>query len=202
MARGLTWLTMRRQGQFRLGVKTDRGILDAPEAAKRLGVRAPGTIEDLLQDEDGPSLNAVVQAALNPNVAPPVFIKQEEVQYGPVVRRPEKIVSAGHNYRNYRRHAKEVNMAIPKQPVLFSKFNHVLSPHHGAIKLPFEVAKKFDYETGLVMVIGKTAKNISEADALSYVGGYCTANDCSARDLQLEAGGQWLVGKTLDLFAP
>ena len=58
------------------------------------------------------------------------------------------------------------------------------------------------YETGLVIVIGKTAKNISEADALSYVGGYCTANDCSARDLQLEAGGQWLVGKTLDLFAP
>jgi 2-keto-4-pentenoate hydratase/2-oxohepta-3-ene-1,7-dioic acid hydratase in catechol pathway len=99
-----------------------------------------------------------VQAALNPNVAPPVFIKQEDVQYGPVVRRPEKIVSAGHNYRNYRRHAKEVNMAIPKQPVLFSKFNHVLSPPNGAIKLPFEVAKKFDYETGLVIVIGKTAK--------------------------------------------
>ena len=68
--------------------------------------------------------------------------------------------------------------------------------------MPFEVAKKFDYETGLVIVIGKTAKNISEADALSYVGGYCTANDFSARDLQLEAGGQWLVGKTLDLFAP
>jgi hypothetical protein len=71
MARGLTWLTMRRPGQFRLGVKTDRGILDAPEAAKRLGVRAPGTIDDLLQVEDGPSRNAVVQAAPNPNVAPP-----------------------------------------------------------------------------------------------------------------------------------
>jgi hypothetical protein len=53
MARGLTLLTMRRQGQFRLGIKTERGILDAPEAAKRLGVRAPGTIDDLLQDEDG-----------------------------------------------------------------------------------------------------------------------------------------------------
>jgi 2-keto-4-pentenoate hydratase/2-oxohepta-3-ene-1,7-dioic acid hydratase in catechol pathway len=68
--------------------------------------------------------------------------------------------------------------------------------------LPFEVAKKFDYETGLVIVIGKTAKNISEVDALSYVGGYGTANDFSARDLPLEAGGQSLVGKTLDLFAP
>jgi 2-keto-4-pentenoate hydratase/2-oxohepta-3-ene-1,7-dioic acid hydratase in catechol pathway len=94
-------------------------------------------------------------------------------------------------------------MAIPKQPGLCSKFNHVPSPHHGAIKLHFEVAKKFDYETGLAIVIGKTAKNISEAAALSYVGGYGTANDFSARDLQPGAGGPmagWLsLGPVLPL---
>ena len=53
-----------------------------------------------------------------------------------------------------------------------------------------------------MIVIGKTAKNVSEADALSYVAGYCTGNDFSARDLQFDTGGQWLVGKTLDQFAP
>ena len=54
----------------------------------------------------------------------------------------------------------------------------------------------------LVMVIGKEAKNVSEADALSYVAGYCTGNDFTARDLQLETGGQWMIGKTPDQFAP
>src|SRR5215469_3639864 len=198
MARGLTLLTMRRHGQFRLGLKTDKGILDAPEAAKLLGMHAPASIDDLLQDEDGPSLNALVDAALKSNIAP-VFIKEEDVHYGPVVTRPEKIVCVG---LNYRRHAKEVNLPIPSQPVLFSKFNNALSPHNGVIKLPVEVARKFDYETELVIVVGKTAKNVSEAGALSYVAGYCTGNDFSARDLQFDTGGQWLVGKTLDQFAP
>ena len=70
------------------------------------------------------------------------------------------------------------------------------------MKLPVEVAKNFDHEVELVMVIGKLAKNVSEADALSFVAGYCTGNDFTARDLQLETGGQWMAGKTPDQFAP
>ena len=199
MAHGLTLLTMRRRGQYRLGVKTDKGILDALEAAKLLGKHAPATIDDLLQNEDGPSLNVLVDAALKTKAAQAAFLNEEEIEYGPVVIRPEKIVCVG---LNYRRHAKEVNMAIPSQPVLFSKFNNALSAHEEAITLPVEVAKKIDYETELVIVIGKKAKNISEADALSYVAGYCTGNDFSARDLQFDTGGQWMVGKTPDQFAP
>ena len=73
----------------------------------------------------------------------------------------------------------------------------------GTIKLPVEVAKKFDYEVELVMVMGKEAKNVPEADALSYVAGYCTGNDFTARDLQLETPSkQWMIGKTPDQFAP
>jgi 2-keto-4-pentenoate hydratase/2-oxohepta-3-ene-1,7-dioic acid hydratase in catechol pathway len=199
MARGLTLLTLRRRGRYGLGVKTDKGTLDAQEAAKLLGKHAPATIDDLLQDEDGPSLNALLDAALKSKAAQAAFIKEEGIEYGPVVTRPEKILCVG---LNYRRHAKEVNMAIPSQPVLFNKFNNALSAHDEAIKLPVEVAKRFDYETELVIVIGKTAKNISEADALSYVAGYCTGNDFSARDLQFDTGGQWMVGKTPDQFAP
>ena len=86
--------------------------------------------------------------------------------------------------------------------MLFNKYNNSLSAHRSPIKLPVEVAKKFDYETELVIVVGRTAKNVSEADALSYVAGYCTGNDFSARDLQFDTGGQWMVGKTFDQFAP
>ncbi len=199
MAHGLTVLTMRRNGEFRLGVKTDEGILDAPEAATLLRMHAPSTVDDLLQNEDGPSLNALVEAALQSRAARAAFVEEAGVEYGPVVTRPEKIVCVG---LNYRRHAKEINLPIPSHPVLFSKFNNALSAHQSAIKLPVEVATKFDYETELVIVMGKKAKNVTEADALSYVAGYCTGNDFSARDLQLDRGGQWMIGKTLDQFAP
>ncbi|MGZ7107269.1 MAG: fumarylacetoacetate hydrolase family protein, partial [Candidatus Angelobacter sp.] len=121
------------------------------------------------------------------------------IEYGPVVVHPEKIVCVG---LNYRKHAQEIGAPVPKAPVLFNKFNVALNHHKGTIKLPVEFAKKFDYECELVMVIGKEAKNVSEADALSYVAGYCTGNDFTARDLQLETGGQWMIGKTPDQFAP
>jgi 2-keto-4-pentenoate hydratase/2-oxohepta-3-ene-1,7-dioic acid hydratase in catechol pathway len=199
LAHGLTLLTMRRNGECRLAVKTDKGILDVPQAAGLLHMHGPATMDDLLQNEDGPSLNALVSAALESSAVHPAFVNEGSIEYGPVVTRPEKIVCVG---LNYRRHAKEVNMAIPNQPVLFNKYNNALSSHRSTIELPVEVARKFDYETELVIVVGRNAKNISEADALSYVAGYCTGNDFSARDLQFDTGGQWMVGKTLDQFAP
>jgi len=199
MARRLTALTMCRDGKFRLGVKTSKGILDVAEAAQLLQMHAPGTVDDLLQNEDGPNLNALVDAALQSSDARTAFVDETGIEFGPVVTRPEKIVCVG---LNYRRHAKEINMPIPAYPVLFSKFNNTLSAHKHAIRLPVEVATKFDYETELVIVIGREAKNVSESAALSYVAGYCIGNDFSARDLQLDRGGQWMIGKTLDQFAP
>ena len=199
MAHGLTVLNMRRNGTYVLGVKTEKGILVAPEAAKLLHMHAPADVDALLQQSDGPSLNALVAAALQSSSAHSAFVREQSVEYGPIVTNPEKIICVG---LNYRRHAQEVGAPIPKVPVLFSKFNVALNHHNGTIKLPVEVAKKFDYEVELVIVIGKEAKNISEADALSCVAGYCTGNDFSARDLQLETGGQWLIGKTPDQFAP
>jgi 2-keto-4-pentenoate hydratase/2-oxohepta-3-ene-1,7-dioic acid hydratase in catechol pathway len=199
MARGLTLLTMRRNGEFRLGVKTAKGVLDVPQSAALLRTRAPSTVDDLLQNEDGPSLNTLVGTALQSSSCAQAFVDEQSIDYGPVVTRPEKIVCVG---LNYRRHAKEVNLPIPKQPVLFGKFNNTLSGHNQDVRLPVEVAHKFDYEVELVIVMGKGARNVSEADALSYVAGYCIGNDLSARDLQFDTGGQWLAGKTLDQFAP
>jgi len=199
MARGLTLLTMRRNGEYRLGAKTDKGILDVKRAAELLKIYSPATLDDMLQREEGASVQAVVEAAMKSNAARRLFLKEENIDYGPVVTRPEKIVCVG---LNYRRHAKEVGMPIPPQPVLFSKFNNALSEHNGQIRLPVAVAKKFDYEVELVIVMGKKAHDVSEKDALSCVAGYAVGNDFSARDLQLETGGQWLIGKTPDDFAP
>ena len=198
-AHGLTLLTLRRNGEYRLGVRTPNGVLDAVEAAKLLHMAAPATIDDLLQNEDGPALNALVDAAARSNGAQRAILKEQAIEYGPVVTRPEKIVCVG---LNYRKHAEEIGVPVPKQPVLFNKYNNALNHHQGTIKLPVAVATKFDYEVELVMLVGKQAKDVSEADALSYIAGYCTGNDFTARDLQFDTGGQWMVGKTPDQFAP
>ena len=143
MAHGLTILNLRRNGAYELAVKTDKGILVVPEAAKLLKMHAPATVDDLLQHEDGPSLNALVDAALKSSSAHSAFIKEDGIEYGPVVTHPEKIVCVG---LNYRKHAQEIGSPIPKAPVLFNKFNVALNHHKGTVKLPVEYAKKFDYE--------------------------------------------------------
>jgi len=199
MARGLTLLNIRRGGEYRLGVKNEKGILDVVEAAKILHMHAPVTTDDLFLNEDGPALNALVDAAANSKAAQKAYLKEDTIEYGPAITRPEKIVCIG---LNYRQHAIEIGAPIPKQPVLFNKFNNALNHHGGTVKLPVDYAKKFDYEVELVIVMGREAKIVSEADALSYVAGYATGNDFTSRDLQLETGGQWLAGKTPDQFGP
>jgi 2-keto-4-pentenoate hydratase/2-oxohepta-3-ene-1,7-dioic acid hydratase in catechol pathway len=199
LAKGLTLLTFRTSGQDRLGVKTDRGVLDVPQAASLLSMFAPATMDDLLQNEDGPSVQALVEASLKSDAAKAAFRDETGLDYGPLVSRPEKIVCVG---LNYRKHAAEIGSPVPQYPVLFNKFTPALNRHKGTVKLPVDLATQFDYEAELVIVIGKTASRVSKADALSYVAGYATGNDFTARDLQNGRGGQWMVGKAIDQFAP
>jgi hypothetical protein len=166
MARGLTVLSIRRGSECRLGVKNEKGVLDVVQAAKILRMPAPATIDELLQNEDVPSLNALVDAAMKSKAAQKALLKEETIEFGPVVSRPEKIICVG---LNYRQHAIEIGAPIPKQPVLFNKFNTTLNHHNGTIKLPVEFATKFDYEVELVMAIGREAKVVNEADFLSKV---------------------------------
>jgi 2-keto-4-pentenoate hydratase/2-oxohepta-3-ene-1,7-dioic acid hydratase in catechol pathway len=160
---------------------------------------APSTMDELLQKEDGPSLNKLVAAAGRSPASRAAVFPEEKLEYAPVVSRPEKILCVGLNYLD---HIQEGGAPVPKQPLLFNKFNNTLNSHNGTIQLPVDVAKKFDYEVELVIVIGKEARRVSEAAALSYVAGYSTGNDFTARELQLELGGQWMIGKTPDQFAP
>ncbi len=115
------------------------------------------------------------------------------------VSAPEKIICIGLNYRD---HAIETGSEIPTEPVVFSKFNTTMIGHGDEIMLPF-VAKEVDYEAELVVVIGKTAKHIAVDEAMNHVLGYTCGHDVSARDWQKgRPGGQWLLGKSFDTFAP
>jgi len=126
-------------------------------------------------------------------------IPMDQVQIQAPIANPEKLICIGLNYSD---HAKECGMELPARPVVFSKFNNAICGPDDSIVLPSS-STKIDYEVELVVVIGKTTKDVSEAEAMDSVFGYTVGNDVSARDWQLEWGGsQWLTGKTFDNFAP
>ena len=112
---------------------------------------------------------------------------------------PGKILCIGLNYRD---HAEESGMAIPEEPVCFSKFGNTIIGPEASIRLP-RVSKQVDYEAELVVVIGKAGYEIAKENAFDHVAGYCNGHDVSARDWQIgKPGKQWLLGKTADTFAP
>lgn len=172
----------------RLVVKTNAGIINTLGA----GTSVPKTLAALLAGgaEARHQLDSFVASATG-------VLDETGLELAPCVPRPGKIICVG---LNYRRHAAEAGMAVPQQPVLFSKYSNSLAAHGEGVPLP-RVATQCDYEAELVIVMGGEAKNVSEADALEAVFGYCNANDLSARDLQM-LSGQWLLGKTLDKFLP
>jgi 2-keto-4-pentenoate hydratase/2-oxohepta-3-ene-1,7-dioic acid hydratase in catechol pathway len=102
---------------------------------------------------------------------------------------------------NYAKHAAESGMQPPAEPVLFSKATTSLSGPNDPVVQPKE-SIKLDYEVELGIVIGATAEYVSEANALSYVAGYCVINDISERNFQLERLGQWVKGKSAPGFGP
>jgi 2-keto-4-pentenoate hydratase/2-oxohepta-3-ene-1,7-dioic acid hydratase in catechol pathway len=112
---------------------------------------------------------------------------------------PQKIVCLGLNYRD---HAAESGMAIPEEPILFSKYASALIGPDAPIVLP-KVSNEVDYEAELVIVVGKPGRDIPRERAYEHVAGYTVGHDVSARDWQLrKPGKQWMAGKTFDTFAP
>ena len=109
-----------------------------------------------------------------------------------------KFVAVGLNYTD---HAAESNMPIPKEPILFMKATTSLCGPNDDIIQP-KNSTKLDWEVELGIVIGTKAQYVPENKALDYVAGYCTINDVSERDFQLERGSQWDRGKGCDTFGP
>jgi 2-keto-4-pentenoate hydratase/2-oxohepta-3-ene-1,7-dioic acid hydratase in catechol pathway len=102
---------------------------------------------------------------------------------------------------NYSDHAKEANMPIPEEPIMFMKATSAVVGANDDVTIPKD-SNKSDWEVELGVVIGKTARHVSEDDALSHVAGYCVVNDLSEREFQIERGGQWVKGKSCDTFGP
>ena len=194
MAKGFTFCTLRRSAGFGLGVRTDRGILDVAAAEEALRENAPTTITQVLAGErDIGGLRRLMEKATDRH-----FVAIDKATFGPCVTHPEKILCIG---LNYRKHIAEMNAQVPAHPVLFNKFNTALNYDGGVIPVSKEDAKSFDYEAELVIVIGRAARNVSDAEALSHIFGYCTGNDFTARDLQRRSS-QWMIGKSLDGSGP
>ena len=117
---------------------------------------------------------------------------------GPCVGSVGKFVCVGLNYSD---HAAESNMAVPVEPIVFMKATSSISGPYDDVELP-RGSLKSDWEVELGVVIGKPAKYVSEADAMSHVAGFCVVNDLSERAFQLEGTGQWVKGKSADTFGP
>ncbi len=123
----------------------------------------------------------------------------EDLVFLPPIPNPAKIICVGLNYAD---HAREGGREPPPEPVIFNKFPSAVLADGQTVVLP-SISRKVDYEAELVAVIGRGGRGIARSDALGHVAAYCCGNDISARDWQLEKpGGQWLLGKTFDTFAP
>jgi 2-keto-4-pentenoate hydratase/2-oxohepta-3-ene-1,7-dioic acid hydratase in catechol pathway len=181
-----------RNNILKLGLHTESGVIDVTQAAEgHAGM--PVTMNAVIHG--GAEALKALQDMAEKFVGN--YLKVEDVQLGPCVGTPEKLICIG---LNYKRHAKESGMAVPESPVLFSKFNNTLAATGESIPLP-DNAVQYDYEVELGVVIGKKARYVGVDEALNYVFGYFTVNDMSVRDLQFRTS-QWLLGKTPDKFFP
>jgi 2-keto-4-pentenoate hydratase/2-oxohepta-3-ene-1,7-dioic acid hydratase in catechol pathway len=123
---------------------------------------------------------------------------ESDVRLGPCVAGVGKFICIGLNYSD---HAAESGMAVPVEPILFMKATSAICGPNDGIVIP-RGSQKTDWEVELGVVIGKPARYVSEAAAMSHVAGYCVVNDLSERAFQLEGTGQWVKGKSADTFGP
>lgn len=121
-----------------------------------------------------------------------------EPRLGACVGHVGKFICIGLNYSD---HAAETGAVVPPEPIIFMKASSAIIGPNDDVLIPRN-STKTDWEVELGVVIGDRAKYVSEADALKYVAGYCTINDLSEREFQMERAGQWTKGKSCDTFGP
>ena len=166
------------------------GLCDRDGAIRELSQH----VADIGPDTVGPAELARL-ARLDPASLPKVSGRP---RLGVPVAGIRKFLAVGLNYAD---HAAEAGMAIPPEPVVFTKAISCLSGPNDPVMLPKD-AKKGDWEVELGIFIGRTARYVGEAEALDYVAGYALVNDVSERELQLERGGSWDKGKGFDTAGP
>lgn len=181
--------TYRSEHGPRVAAILDDGLVDLNNADTEI----PSCIKMLLS-QGAEGLGRAAAAAANGKSTP-----LDQVQLLAPVPNPEKVICIGLNYTD---HAKESGFPIPTEPAVFCKFPTTIRASGDAIMLP-RLSPEVDYEAEFVVVIGRGGRHIPKQRALEHVAGYCCGNDVSARDWQLhKPGGQWLLGKSFDGFAP
>jgi len=166
------------------------GALDARGVKRDISLLVPDITPDWLSPE---KLQAI--AAIDLEKMPVV---PEGTRIGAPIGGARQFVAIG---LNYRKHAEEAGMAIPKDPVVFNKAITCISGPDDDVVWP-EGSEKLDWEVELGFVVGVKAQRVTREEALSHIAGYCLANDVSERDWQANRGGQWGKGKSFDTFGP
>jgi 2-keto-4-pentenoate hydratase/2-oxohepta-3-ene-1,7-dioic acid hydratase in catechol pathway len=156
------------------------------------------SLENFIDDFDSKNLNFETIKKIEKLDLTSLKEISNNTRIGSCIKNPGKFIAIGLNYSD---HAAESGMAIPKEPIIFQKASSSISGPNDQIILP-EGSKKLDWEIELAFVVGKEAKNITEAQAPDHILGYCIANDISEREWQLEMGGNWTKGKSGDTFGP
>jgi 5-carboxymethyl-2-hydroxymuconate isomerase len=166
------------------------GIIDSAGQLRDLSSQVPGLRAEHLTADFSARL-----ASLDTESLPPV---SGSPRFGAPIPRPGNFIAVGLNFAD---HAAESGMAVPVEPVLFSKAPSCIVGPQDDVIVP-QGSQKLDWEVELAFVIGRRASYVSEANALDHVFGYLICNDVSERFWQLEGTGQWIKGKSAESFGP
>ena len=172
-----------------------------PGAEKPGLIDADGKIRSLagiVKDWDGANLSPKVLAKIAKLKTDKLPLVKGKQRLGSPMARPQKFIAIGLNFTD---HAAETGNPIPKEPVVFNKWSSCIQGPNDDVMLPKNSVKS-DWEVELGVVIGTQARNVSKKAALDHVAGYCTINDVSEREYQMERGGTWDKGKGFDTFGP
>lgn len=169
------------------------GILDEYNIRRDLSDRFRDWDRDFFNNGGLEKLNEYLSIRPRPSTV------GDDERWAAPVARPGKVICIGLNYSD---HAKESNMAIPEEPIVFQKGSNTVVGPYDPIIIP-RGSEKTDWEVELGVVIGKDARYLqTKEEAKDYILGYCVVNDVSERAFQLERGGQWTKGKSCDNFSP
>ena len=173
----------------------------APGAEKPAILAADGTIRDLsahVADIGGAAIGpeGLKKIAAIDTASLPVV--PADTRIGPCVAGTGKFICIGLNFSD---HAAETGATVPPEPIIFMKATSAIVGPNDNVQIP-RGSEKTDWEVELAVIIGKTAKYVSEDEALDYVAGYAVSDDVSERAFQTERSGQWTKGKSCDTFGP
>ena len=176
------------KGEKNIGALLDDGVCSFKSISDKYSMSMLEFIEQM--DDLSPKVSKFINS--NPEVIP-----LSEIEFLPVIERPGKVLAVGLNYKD---HAKETGMDLPKVPMIFTKQSTSVLGHQGEIHKP-KVSDAVDYEGEMAFVIGKKCRHVSKEDALDVIAGVTICNDVSVRDWQI-ASPTFTMGKSFDTHCP